>query len=183
MARIEIQVLALGEIHIELIEKIKRRIVASCGLPCRPFLLLQRPEYAFDPERDQYNAQKILSDLLSRFPDPATRVLGITALDLFIPIFTYVFGLAQIGGRGAVISSFRLDPENFGLPPQPYLFQCRMEKTAIHELSHLIGMTHCRNRHCVLFSSSRVEDTDRKKVDFCPTCQTLFRWFISKGLR
>jgi archaemetzincin len=183
MARIEIQVLALGEIQFKLIEKIRHRIIASCGLPCRPFLVLQKPDYAFDPERNQYNAQKVLSEMLSRFSDPEVRILGITSLDLFIPIFTYVFGLAQVGGRGAVVSSFRLDPRNLGLPPQPDLFECRLEKTAIHELAHLIGMTHCRNRHCVLFSSSQVEDTDQKKAGFCPTCQDLFQWYISKGIK
>jgi archaemetzincin len=183
MARVEIQVVALGKVPPELLERTSRRILVSCGLSCRPPLLLGRPDDAFDPERNQYNAQKILSDLLSRFRDPALRVLGITALDLFIPIFTYVFGLAQIGGRGAVVSTFRLDPANQGLPLEFDLFHCRIEKTVIHELAHMIGMTHCRNRQCVLFSSSQVEDTDRKKVDFCPTCQILFQWFISRSLK
>ncbi len=35
------------------------------------------------------------------------RVLGITAVDLYIPIFTFVFGEAQLDGKAAIISTFR----------------------------------------------------------------------------
>jgi len=27
-----------------------------------------------------------------------------------------------------------------------------------------------------MYSSTRIEDTDSKKIDFCPSCQDVFQW-------
>ncbi len=43
-------------------------------------------------------------------PAKGDRVLGVADRDLFIPILTFVFGEAQLGGRAAVFSTARLDP-------------------------------------------------------------------------
>ena len=53
----------------------------------------------------------------------AWRLLGITSLDLYIPILTFVFGEAQVGGECAVVSAHRLTQEFYGLPPDPDLLR------------------------------------------------------------
>ena len=47
------------------------------------------------------------------------RLLGITGLDLYIPILTFVFGEAQMGGPCAIVSYHRLAQEFYGLPARP----------------------------------------------------------------
>ena len=41
-------------------------------------------------------------------PDPASKILGIVRVDLFVPVLTFVFGQAQLDGPGAVVSTYRL---------------------------------------------------------------------------
>ena len=62
------------------------------------------------------------------------KILGVTDLDLFIPVFTFVFGEAQLGGCAALISTRRLRQEFYGLPPDTGLLFTRAEKEAVHEL-------------------------------------------------
>ena len=61
-------------------------------------------EFAYNPARGQYLSTAMLSKLLEIRNPAATKSLGITDLDLFIPILTYVFGEAQLGGTVAVVS-------------------------------------------------------------------------------
>src|SRR5512142_955942 len=80
------------------------------------------PEAAFDTGRGQYRATLLLKALLDDpLADRAERVLGVTNVDLFTPVLTYVFGEAQLGGRAAVVSAHRLRNEVYGLPPDDHL--------------------------------------------------------------
>lgn len=47
------------------------------------------------------------------------RRAGVNALDLAIPIFTFVFGRARSPGQAAFVSTARLDPIFYGLPTDP----------------------------------------------------------------
>jgi len=108
--------------------------------------------------------------------------LGVTGVDLFVPILRYVFGLAEVEGCRAIISTHRLRPEFYEEPPNPQLLLERVEKTAFHELGHTFGITHCRDRHCVMFSSVQIENTDAKGADFCGSCLTLLEWSLQRAL-
>ena len=50
--------------------------------------------YSYDPSRKQYNSTQILKGLLALNGDNPGKILGITDVDLFIPILTYIFGQA-----------------------------------------------------------------------------------------
>lgn len=128
------------------------------------------PERSFDPSRGQYNSTLLLAQLLGGPNPPAGRVLGVTIVDLFIPVLSYVFGEAQLPGRAAIISLIRLTPELYGLPPDEELLTARAEKEAIHELGHTFGLVHCRQPGCVMRSSTYVEDIDLKTERFCDDC-------------
>ena len=158
------------------LDRISDCIEKRCGLRSRVVAGLENPEYAFDERRHQYNAKHILKNLIQCCPEDAMRFMGVTGVDLFVPILKYVFGLAEMEGTCSVISTHRLRQECYEQPPDRELLLMRVEKTAMHELGHCFGLTHCRHRRCVMYSSTRIEDTDRKEVDFCPTCSELFRW-------
>lgn len=129
------------------------------------------PSFALDSYRGQFNSTAIIVKLLERFPDYNGKILGITAVDLFVPVLTYVFGEAQLDGKAAVVSTFRLREEFFGLDADPKLEQTRLLKEAIHEVGHTFGLIHCHNFECVMHSSTSVEEVDLKSAEFCSDCR------------
>jgi archaemetzincin len=146
------------------------------GLPGVIHPPLPLPPASFDPERNQYNSTAILKKMLKRLPREALKALGITQVDLFIPIMKFIFGEAQFQGRGALFSLYRLRPEFYGSEPDWNTLTFRCTKEAIHELGHTFGLPHCLQPDCVMHASSVVQDTDRKTGRLCPTCDELFRW-------
>jgi archaemetzincin len=133
------------------------------------------PELAFDASRGQYNSRVLLGQLLENKPAEATRVLGVTAVDLFIPVLTYVFGEAQMDGRAAVVSLYRLDNRVYGLPADRELLFDRLAKEALHELGHTYNLAHCHRHPCVMMSSPYVDGVDLKTDRFCPDCRAIIR--------
>jgi len=133
-----------------------------------------RVDFAFDPGRDQYSSRAILAALLQRQDAESERVLAVTGVDLFMPVLTFVFGEAQLDGCAAVVSTCRLAPDFYGLPPDPERLQERLEKEAIHELGHTYGLLHCPDDLCVMRSSTYVEELDSKDVGFCVECMARF---------
>ncbi|HXG93242.1 MAG TPA: hypothetical protein VNN73_12900 [Blastocatellia bacterium] len=102
-----------------------------------------------------------------------TKTLGVADVDLFIPIFTFVFGEAQLAGRAALISVHRLRQQFYGLPEDERLFYERCEKEAVHELGNVFGLAHCKRFDCVMRFSNSIEMVDIKTNSFCATCAGL----------
>jgi archaemetzincin len=103
-------------------------------------------------------------------PGDAERVLGVTNVDLFIPVLTFVFGEAQLGGPAGVVSFFRLDNRFYGLPENGELLLARLVKECVHEVGHTYGLLHCPDPDCVMRSSTYVEQIDLKQASFCIEC-------------
>jgi archaemetzincin len=127
-------------------------------------------EFAYSPVRGQYHSTEILKRLLQDPPAESWRILGVTDADLYIPILTFIFGEAQLGNTGALVSTHRLRPEFYGMPMDHGLLQERLLKEAIHELGHTFGLRHCPDYLCVMSASHSVERIDLKQADFCEVC-------------
>jgi archaemetzincin len=125
-----------------------------------------RPPDAYDPRRKQWSTSKILAWMATA--GPPGKVLAVTDQDLFIPILTFVFGEAQLGGRAAVVSTARLGEPGL---PDPRVALERLAKEAVHELGHCYGLVHCDSPGCVMGRSSTARDVDRKRGEFCPRCR------------
>ena len=134
----------------------------------------------YDGQRVQYNSTQIVALLSERLKNPGhtfpgvnahAKLLAILPHDLHIPILTFVFGEAELGGRVAVVSYHRLLNERYGLPPNPELFALRLRKESLHELGHTYGLLHCDQQECVMHASTDVEDIDIKGGMFCEACQ------------
>ncbi len=147
-------------------------------------------EPAYDGARGQYYSTALLARIgdggagspgaaREGRPTGADRLLGVTALDLYVPIFTFVFGEAQVGGRCALVSSHRLREEFYGLPANEALFEERLLKEALHEIGHTFGLRHCDRWNCVMSSTHAVERLDVKPASFCEWCATARRRVIS----
>ena len=129
---------------------------------------------SYNPDRDQYHSSKLLLQLLDSYPADGTKVLGVTSLDLFVPILTYLFGEAQLDGTAAVVSLFRLRPEFYGLPHDKNLLKDRLLKESVHEIGHTFGLLHCPRYDCVMHPSTYAEDIDFKPETFCSSCDNVF---------
>ena len=127
-------------------------------------------EFAYSPVRGQYHSTEILKRLLQDPHAESWRILGVTDVDLYIPILTFVFGEAQLTDTGALVSTHRLRPEFYGMPQDPRLVQERLLKEAIHELGHTFGLLHCPDYRCVMSASHSVERIDLKQATFCMAC-------------
>lgn len=129
------------------------------------------PDFAFHAPRGQYNSTTILSGLEQAFGGRVGKVLGVTKVDLFVPVLTYVFGEGMLGGRSAIVSAWRLDNALYGLPQDKEVYTERIIKEAMHELGHCYGLYHCREFECVMRSSSTIDEIDLKSMHFCDTCR------------
>lgn len=168
----------IGFVEEDTLEDIAASIKIRCGMDCVISSAMENPVYAFNESRCQYNSKLILKNMIKCCPQDVLGFMGVTHVDMFVPILKYVFGLSQVEDRCSLISTHRLDPRFYNHEPDPDLLMARLEKTALHELGHSFGLTHCRNRRCVMYSSTRVEHTDAKQPDLCPTCLELLRWHI-----
>ena len=109
------------------------------------------------------------------------KILGLIDKDLCIPILTFVFGEAQLGGMASVVGLARLRQEFYGLPPDSDIFHERIRKESLHELGHNFGLTHCRDRECVMYLSNTVRDVDQKGFTYCQDCDSTISRKIESG--
>ncbi len=122
---------------------------------------------ALDLVRRQYLATRFL-DILSQPKIPAgVKRIGVTNLDLFLPVFTHLYGYAQLGGKVGVVSIFRLRPDD---EVTPDLLLERTVKEILHEFGHTLGLVHCPAPWCVMHPSRWPEEIDLKDAAFCPPC-------------
>lgn len=171
----EIKIVQVGLVDQNLLDYLALTISGSLNARCKTSKSSIETDHAFNPTRRQYNSTQLLAKLLELDSHNGDKILGVTALDLFIPILTFVFGQAQLGGRAALISTHRLHPEFYGLQDDKTLFYSRCEKEANHELGHTCGLSHCRSYDCVMHASNSVEQVDLKPSTFCPNCEARVR--------
>ena len=165
-----VELLPIGKIDERLLMDLGTALADVFRVPCRILQGRMDPQFAFHPERQQYHSSEILHRMQTHAANGAWRVLGITNSDLYIPILTFVFGEAQMGGPCAVVSAHRLAEEFYGLPPDPELLRSRLIKEAVHELGHTLDLTHCDDYSCAMAPSHAVEWIDLKEATLCDNC-------------
>jgi archaemetzincin len=129
------------------------------------------PEFAFHGERQQYHSSEVLHRMQGVVNTNSWRVLGVAAVDLYIPILTFVFGEAQMGGPCALVSAHRLRQEFYGLPPDEEVLRQRLLKEAVHEIGHTLDLVHCDDYRCAMAPSHAVEWIDLKESTLCAGCE------------
>ena len=126
------------------------------------------------PIYDRYHSTIILKYVCENRPPDASKVLIVTELDLFSPIFTCLYGEAQLNGTCSLFSLARLRQEYYNLEPDKKILLSRCAKEAIHEVAHTLGMRHCCDKNCIMYPSTNIIDTDSKSTSFCSNCLKLF---------
>ena len=156
-----------------MLRKLRDHLHDYLSLPVRVTRNMPVPEGSYERNRNQYNSTWILREILRQTPDDAIKVVGIIDKDLCIPILTFVFGEAQLGGKASIVSIARLRQEFHGLSPDDGILFERLVKEVLHELGHNFGLIHCSDRECIMYLSNTVRDVDRKKTTYCASCDTV----------
>jgi len=165
-----LQLMVIGEVDRGLVQNLRTDIGRVFRVPCAVLDGGLAVDFALHPERRQYYSSEILARMQQHVSSGCWRLLGVTGLDLYIPILTFVFGEAQLGGRCALVSTHRLRQEFYGLPHDPELLRERLLKEAVHELGHTLELTHCDDYGCVMAASHSVEWIDLKGPHLCAAC-------------
>jgi len=167
-----LRLLPIGKVDGGLLTELAAAIAHTLHIRCQIANATLDPEVAFHVEREQYHSSELIHRMNGYVTPDTWRLLGVTAVDLYIPILTFVFGEAQMGGPCAVVSTYRLRQDFYGLPADSTLLRERLLKEAVHEIGHTLHLTHCDDYTCAMAPSHAVEWIDLKGSLLCPGCQT-----------
>ncbi len=170
-----IGVVPIGDIPDMAPRVIAAHISACLNLEATVLKPIGTPSYALDKQRLQFDVGPILQNLESKPFKGVDKIIGVLSVDIFLPVFTHVFGEARQGGRVGLVSLFRLKKE----PPgpdrlSPDVLQ-RAAKVALHELCHLYDLAHCENNPCLMHFSGSLEDLDLTPFNLCRYCTRFFK--------
>ncbi len=164
-----VRLVPAGDVDPPMLDAVRLAVIRQYNVACRDARKPLDISFAFHPERGQYHSTMII-ERLAQMDGTDDIIVAVTGTDLFIPILKYVFGEAQLGGRVAVISYHRMLQPFYGLPDDGVLTASRIGKTAVHEIGHTLGLTHCDDYDCVMAASHSVEWLDVKGSLLCGTC-------------
>ena len=166
-----IDIVPIGEVEETLLLFLKQSLFQTFNIQTRIRNCRFDLSLVYDPVRNQYNSTGLLLELINNTHPETLKILGVTELDLFIPIFTFLFGEAQLNGIAALVSNHRLHNQFYGISEDRELLKNRLLKEGIHELGHTFGLIHCFTLRCVMNTSTYVEQIDQKLDSFCRSCE------------
>jgi archaemetzincin len=155
---------ALGSVSPRLVHAAGEAVRETLEMGAKFGPSLDRPQYAFNKDRQQYHATSILRRL-SSLRAQTEPVVGVLDVDLFLPDAPYVIGDADRDAGAAVFSLARLshaDPERV---------RKRVQVETVHGAGHLLGLSHCGDFRCAMFFSRDAADADRKGPGLCSSCR------------
>ena len=130
------------------------------------------PSSAYYRPRRRYRAEKLLDFLDGQGDINYKKIVGLTVADVSttkgdIPDWG-IFGLAGIGGRSCVVSTYRLGKGKV----KRKLFYERLVKVVNHELGHTLGIDHCPVPGCLMEDAAgTIRTVDREDGSFCAGCR------------
>ncbi len=163
-----------------LIDSVKSAISRYYGYRIHVNESIQFPERAFvNVKSPRFRADTMLHAFSRGCPDSVAVILGVTNKDISTtkrnpdgsvlePKSRYedwgVFGLGRRPGNASIISTFRVKGGS-------KLQIERMQKIALHELGHNLGLKHCPSEGCVMRDAAeKISTIDQVKAQLCENC-------------
>ncbi len=138
--------------------------------------VLYVPHTAFNQGKKKWDGVRILSFVKKQFDKTREGkfiVLALFPYDVYADSLNFVYGLGEDNGNYALLSYFRLDERFYGREENESIFKKRLLKETIHEIGHVLGIDHCKNKRCVMSFSPNMLFVDRKATEFCRNCAML----------
>lgn len=170
----EVVLVPLGKFPADQVAAVAEHLRIHAQVDVRTHAREPLPEAAWYAPRKRYRADRILEHLEAMFVDaPATtHVLALVTVDISTTKPPHedwgIFGLGQMPGRAAVVSTFRLRRK----ARDDAHLKRRLANTTLHELGHTFGLDHCREALCPMQDAEgSIVNTDAANDDFGPGCR------------
>ncbi len=121
---------------------------------------------AWHAERAQLDGRVALDQLFQARSGDALVELTITHVDVFELGKPYVFGLASVSDRVALVSTARISHA-------PEKLTRRLTKLVLHEVGHALGLVHHPHANCVMRQDATPESLDDAPTALCEHCHRL----------
>lgn len=163
-----INIQPLGNVSPEYINLIKKSVKAFYGYDCKVMPQKEICKSMLSPIKKRIDANRALRNNLS-----FDNLLLITEKDICYnkdknnPEWG-IFGLGLRPGKTCIISTYRFSKN---VSKQKTLE--RLEKVALHEIGHNLGLNHCtNNKECMMNDANgTIKQVDDEKVWFCEKCK------------
>jgi archaemetzincin len=162
----------LGKVSNVYIEQVEKSVKSFYGYDCKVLPSIQIKKSMLTKITKRIDANKAL-----RKSTQKGNLLILTEKDICYfkdnlrPEYG-IFGLGLRPGKTCIISTFRL---RTGVSHQKTLE--RLEKVALHEIGHNLGLKHCKNhKKCMMNDANgTIKQVDKEKVWFCERCKMLIK--------
>lgn len=167
-----IHIQPLGDVSNEYILSVKKSIKSFYGYDCKVFPQKKITNDIISKVTKRIEANKVLDKFNSNI-----NLLVLTEKDIchFKDENRPEYGIFGLGGikknnNTCIVSTFRL---KLGASKQKTLK--RLEKVALHEIGHNLGLNHCENNKECMMSAAKgtINQVDKEKVWFCEKCMKM----------
>jgi archaemetzincin len=161
----------LGGVSAAALRRLARSLEERIGVRVELLAAEPLPDFAYYAPRCRYRAADLVA-FLDRTTAPAVPfILGVTARDISSRKGAVadwgVFGVAKLGGRPSVVSTYRLRAGGVSQAA----FEKRLARVAAHELAHSLGLRHCDGAHCLMNDAGGSIRSVDDATDFCEKCR------------
>lgn len=161
-----VTILPLGDVSSEYLNIIKSSVESFYKYKCEVLPQAQLTDDLLAKSKTRYSADAILEKF-----DSDKNLLIVTERDIATPKGNIdewgILGLGYRPGNTCVVSTFRMKKnvtEN--------VIKDRLEKVALHEIGHNLGLDHCDNDIECLMNDAKgtIKQVDREKKWLCEKC-------------